>query len=55
MSESKTFARFKYAEEFANGLHNQGHHFTLTNAFNVDHEEGGEHYTYDEFTVEWET
>lgn len=50
---TKTFSRFKYAEEFAQHLHANGYYFTMTNRFNVEHEEDGEVYVYDEFVVEW--
>lgn len=52
----RTFSRFKYAEEFAHGLHGAGLYFRLTNRFDVVHIEPGEEdepYMRDEFVVEW--
>lgn len=46
--KSDTFSRWKYAEEAAP---RRGGDFFLTVKRNVDHEEDGETYTYDEFVL----
>lgn len=49
---TRTFARFKYAEEYAQDLLEDGHLFRLSVRPDVEHEDDGEVYVYDEFVVE---
>lgn len=49
---TQTFARFKYAEEYAHKLLQDRHLFRLSVRPDVEHEDDGEVYIYDEFIVE---
>lgn len=56
MKHSKTFSRFKYAEEFAYARYCEGQRFSLSVNYGIVHYEPGEDepYIYDDFIVEWD-
>lgn len=52
---TRSFSRFKYAEEFCQDLTHARLSWQMTVKFDTEHEEDGETYIYDEFIVDWLT